>query len=542
MELYAKSTVDPRVRRYLDPASIVFTDGSIDSPERLLEPGSGQATIWARPGAWLQPGAALLLDFGLELHGGVQIISCGSKDNKVRKIRLRFGESVAEAMGETNNDHAMHDSVLDVPPMGTLEFGNTGFRYVRIDAIDYVGLQFVRAVALYRELEYKGSFECDDERLNKIWKTGAYTVHLCLQDYVWDGVKRDRLVWIGDLFPEAMVAAAVFGQAEVVQKSLDLSRDETALPKYMNGIASYSLWWIINHDAWYALHGDLDYLKEQREYLLGLLKHCRTLIDEKGSERIPHWRFLDWSTNGQEEALHGGLQALMAMAFDAGARLCAALREKDMAKDCKAAAGLLRSYRAPGTSSKQSCALQVLAGMLDPYEANSSCLSVSPSSGISTFFGYVLLQARAKAGDYQGCLDLIREYWGGMLDMGATTFWEHFEMEWMKGAERIDELPKPGGRNIHRDCGAYCFQGLRHSLCHGWAGGPTAWLSEHVLGFKPLKPGGKSLAVEPHLAGLKWARGSFPTPYGVARVEHRVGKGGKLKSDVEAPRGVKIVS
>ncbi len=540
--MYSNATVDPRVRRYLDPASIVWSEGALERTEVLLQPGSGQATVWARPGALIPAGGAILLDFGVELHGGVQIVSRCSKDNKVLKIRLRFGESVAEAMGVTNNDHAMHDSVLDIPPMGTVEFGNTGFRYVRIDAIDGVEIQFVRAVALYRDLEYRGSFECDDERLNKIWSVGAYTVHLCLQDYVWDGIKRDRLVWIGDLFPEAMVAAAVFGKTDVVERSLDLSRDETPLPKYMNGIASYSLWWVINHDAWYMLHGDLKYLKAQRGYLLGLLRHFQTLIDESGSERIPHWRFLDWSTNGQEPALHEGLQALMAMSFDAGARLCSALKEGAMAKSCVKSAELLRS-RQPGPSrSKQSCALQVLAGMLDPSEANSGCLSVEPSKGISTFFGYVLLEARAKAGDYRGCLDLIREYWGGMLDMGATTFWEHFEMEWMQGSERIDQLPKPGARNIHRDCGAYCFQGLRHSLCHGWAGGPTAWLSEHVLGVKPLKPGFKAVSVEPRLAGLAWAKGSVPTPYGEISVDCRKGKGGKLVTDVKAPREVKIVS
>ena len=53
-----------------------------------------------------------------------------------------------------------------------------------------------------RDLQYLGSFECSDERLNTIWQTGAYTVHLNMQDYLWDGIKRDRLVWIGDMHPE----------------------------------------------------------------------------------------------------------------------------------------------------------------------------------------------------------------------------------------------------------------------------------------------------------------------------------------------------
>lgn len=28
----------------------------------------------------------------------------------------------------------------------------------------------------------------------------------------------------------------------------------------------------------------------------------------------------------------------------------------------------------------------------------------------------------AAAGNYQGALDVIREYWGAMIDLGATSF------------------------------------------------------------------------------------------------------------------------
>jgi hypothetical protein len=57
--------------------------------------------------------------------------------------------------------------------------------------------------------------------------TGAYTVHLNMQDYLWDGIKRDRLVWVGDMHPETSTIAAVFGNNKVVPKSLDLVRDIT---------------------------------------------------------------------------------------------------------------------------------------------------------------------------------------------------------------------------------------------------------------------------------------------------------------------------
>lgn len=88
----------------------------------------------------------------------------------------------------------------------------------------------ISAILNYREIPYLGSFTCNDERLNKIWVTGAYTVHLNMQDCLWYGVKRDRLVWIGDMHPEVMTINAVFGYNNVVPKSLDLIRNLTPLP------------------------------------------------------------------------------------------------------------------------------------------------------------------------------------------------------------------------------------------------------------------------------------------------------------------------
>ena len=41
-----------------------------------------------------------------------------------------------------------------------------------------------------------------------------------MQEYIWDGIKRDRLVWIGDLHPEVMTVNTVFGYNEVIPKSL----------------------------------------------------------------------------------------------------------------------------------------------------------------------------------------------------------------------------------------------------------------------------------------------------------------------------------
>lgn len=533
---------DPRVRDFVLPVRVLWTsDAGVSGADALLEHDEGVCTLLRVEGAE-PPGA--LLDFGVELHGGVRFDVPSSSSGKPVRVRVRFGESASEAMGEPNNDHTIHDFTMLLPWMGHQEIGNTGFRFVRLDLLEEgveVSLRQVLAVLLHRPLAREGSFECSDERLNRIWDTGAYTVLLCMQDHLWDGIKRDRLVWIGDMHPETRVVSAVFGSVDVVPNSLDYVRDRTPLPGWMNGISSYSLWWIICHHDWYRHHGDRDYLMEQGEYLSGLLRHVCDRVDSDGCERLDGMRFLEWPTARDATAIDAGLQALVVMALQAGADLADTVGDPDVAELARTKAELASAFRRPPTFSKQANALAALAGMADPNEVNRANLSLDPCRGISTFYGYYVLQARALAGDIEGCLALIRDYWGGMRDMGATTFWEHFEMDWMPEATRIDELPQEGRPDIHADFGDHCFVGLRHSLCHGWAAGPTAWLSEHVLGVTPAEPGFRCLRVNPQLGDLEWASGAVPTPFGPVMVEHRRAADGSVESEIELPEGIEVV-
>ncbi len=554
-DLAARTEADPRVRRYVWPCRIVWHSegGTVENARALLTRRTGQVTLDASNPCVLHgktEKGGVLLDFGVELHGGVQIIVWHTKDNKPVRLRVRFGESVSEAMAEfggeknTTNDHAIRDQSILVPWLGTAEVGNTGFRFVRIDVEDadsFVQLKAVRAVFIFRDLEYKGSFRCSDERLNHIWRTGAYTVHLNMQDYLWDGIKRDRLVWIGDMHPETMSLWAVFGANEIVPRSLDLIRDETPLPKWMNGISSYSMWWVLIHHSWYMHTGNKDYLRQQRPYLTGLLGLLARQVGPDNRETLPSWRFLDWPTAENPPAIHAGLHALLVMTLKAGAELCDVLGETETRNKCLDAIAKLKQHVPDPGDSKQAAALIALAGLEDADKLNREVMAVDGAHRMSTFYGYYVLQARALAGDYQGALDCIRQYWGAMLDLGATTFWEDFDLDWTANAARIDELVPEGKKDIHGDFGNYCYKGFRHSLCHGWASGPTAWLSEHVLGVQVLEPGCRVVKIEPHLADLEWAEGTFPTPMGTIKIRHDKRADGTIRSDIQAPAGVRIV-
>ena len=99
---------------------------------------------------------------------------------------------------------------------------------------------------------------------------------------------------------------------------------------------------------------------------------------------------------------------------------------------------------------------------------------------MSTFMSYYILKAVASF-DREAAVSMMKEYYGAMLDKGATTFWEDFDLAWVEGSGRIDEFPQNGEKDIHGDYGAYCYVGFRHSLCHGWSAGVIAFMKEENL-------------------------------------------------------------
>ena len=548
---------DPRVRRYLCPKRVVWTQGCVHDADHLLIPKTSQATLTTEADQVCVlenkggENAAVLLDFGIEFNGSARIITWqieGSGGNRA-DLSVRFGESAMEAMTplgvqNTTNDHAIRDMTLNIGFLSAIETNETGYRFLRIELLTpdaRLELKSIEGVFIYRDLPYIGSFSCSDPLLNRIFDTAAYTAHLNMQEYLWDGIKRDRLVWIGDMQTEVMTISSIFGYTDVVPKSLDLIRDETPIGTWMNTISSYSIWWLFLHYDWYQAFGNLEYLREQREYMMSLLRLLTTLIEDNGSEALTGFRFIDCPNQANEAATHCGLQGMMRMAMQKGEFLAELLEDSDTALLCHAAAEKLAKHIPDPAGSKQAGAFLVFAGLADAREMNEKLIAVNGAAGFSTFLGYYTLSAMAMAGDYQGALDAMRQYWGGMLKMGATTFWEDFNIDWMKNAAPIDALVPEGKIDIHGAYGAHCYVKFRHSLCHGWASGPVPYLMRNVLGIQILEAGCRKLAVRPHLADLDYARGTYPTPYGTVSVFASKQSNGTLHLEVDAPEGIEIV-
>ena len=548
---------DKRKRTYILPKKVVWQGTGVANGEYLVNARVPQIYPRVPENATLstQNGekGSILLDFGSELAGSLEILvsrGISDKENGVTML-VRFGESVSEAMTPLGNKHACNNhSTRDMTVLLTANsqqtFGDTGYRFVYLELLDedaYVDLAGVRAVLTYRDIPYLGSFSCDDPLLEQIYNVSAYTVHLNMQNMLWDGIKRDRLVWIGDVHPEMLAIRTVFGANEIIDDSLRFIANAYPLPSWPNRFTTYGFWYLKILWDWYYYTGNEKLVIELKEYWRSLLEQIFELIHVDEDELLKEEEFIagffvDWPTRDTKEA-KAGIHALLRLALIAGSNLCELVEDTIVQKQCSRYAELLKKDSLIHNDRKQIVALLNFADMTD----NETCKQVLPKDGgrgMSTFMSYYILAATAKNVSIECAQDLLKEYYGAMLDAGATTFWEDFDLDWVRENATIDRMLLPGEYDIHGDNGRFCYQGMRHSLCHGWSAGPTAFLAEYILGIQILEPGCKKIEIKPNLGHLTWAKGTYPTPYGVISVDiHR--DGDEIFTTVDAPTEITIV-
>lgn len=524
MSFYPNGIRDERVREYLPCTRIVWQE-NVSGSELLLGNREIQPVLEDTFGEFVRFGKAgsILLDFGMELHGGIRIIN----SSKSGRVRLRFGESVAEAMGEPDQDHAMHDEVLTLPRMGLLEYGNTGFRFVRIDALDEgMYIRNAVAVALFRDLPRRGMFRCSDELLNKIWDTAAYTLHLNMQEFMFDGIKRDRLVWCGDLYVEIAAALAVFGNQQTIAETLDFAVHHTPDLALLGGISSFSFWWMIAVDHYTFMTGDDSLLRKERDIVEKLMAIFVSQTGEDGREKAREMRFLDWYSFKDENLKHAGLQGLLFWALSAAER-CGAKLGLDISQVSDARKRVM-NHIPDCCGSPAAAAVQTLSGLADRRRM----LAEFQLDHTDMFSSYFVLKTQP----VPAMLSLLRRQWGGMLKLGATTFWEEFDMRKAAVSGRIDELPMPGKIDIHSSVGDHCYNGIRRSLCHGWGAGPAAILPERIFGLQFPEPGQKVLVVSPDPGDLEYAEAVIPLMDGEVKLFVD-----KTTCEIDAPAGIQII-
>ena len=478
-------------------------------------------------------GAYVLLDFGKEICGSARLI--------VRDIaylssnfRFTFGESVSEACSDigfknATNNHSPRDFIAFVSSMSDVCYASTGFRFLRLELLEDKPalMQNIFAVNRLPYIENELKITSSDDEINKIIDTAVYTLKLNMQNgYFWDGIKRDRLVWAGDMHHEVITSMIFFGKNRNVVNSLKFLRESTDRGAWINNIPTYSAWWLISLCDYCDMSDDSEFFNENRDYAEEILKHIDDSISDNGDitfdGKISLKYFVDWQTYETEDAYIG-----TAMIFIIAAQKFLKLCKSGI---CEKIIGKLKKYTSADSKTKQVRAFQILAGRRKIGDAE--FLEKDGAAGFSTFMSYYILTAYAMIGGKMS-LEMIKQYFGGMLSRGATSFWEDFDIAWLNGSGRIDEFTEDGKTDIHADFGKHCYTGLRHSLCHGWSSGVAAFMVESVFGLS-MKKDRKEITVMPADLPLEFDI-DLPTENGIISITNN-----KSGLTVKAPEGVKI--
>ena len=464
----------------------------------------------------------ILLDLGRESDGRLELVS---DSDSPAKVELQYGESREEAV---NEPYLGVDALL-IPPHSIAHGPKSAFRYALVRFLSGNSPQRFKAIrfeSIYYPVTYQGSFESSDPLLNRIWQVGAYTSHLSMQDEIWDAPKRDRFIYGGDLNVSGRVIDTVFADRLLMQRTMDhlIPRDGEDVHGYVNGIPGYSAFWVMDEADFYRHIGDRGYLQSIRRPLTGILDYMQTELEDRHLQINPlnTFAFVDWSPdmNGDTPEVRRATTLEFAKAFAEGAWLLSEAGDGAGAAKFGAEADRIRmSARQnlvdPGTGvfgpRWQTNAMAIFSGVANEKQTADiweKVLSRPRGFMISPYYNFYVITAMAASGHRREALDWIREYWGGMVKEGATSFWEGYDPDWPK-------------KNFHELLQSDNGQGYFVSLCHGWSSGPTAWLNEQILGIEPQGGGFSKVNIRPDLAGLAWARGTEPTPQGIIRIDLR---------------------
>lgn len=464
-------------------------NGSFAVPAGLLAAAGSPAQVLAPEAAG---GPWAILDFGREVVGFLRLHlrSAGHVH-----LRLRFGEALEECYTlPPRNDSLLRQMIteeLEVFP-GSHEWEcrrRQGFRYVRIEFLDCPQPCQVQGAAVRMSLypvSYEGFFACSDLLLNRIWETARYTLHLCMQEYYLDGIKRDRLLWVADARVEALANYYAFADLDLFrfcwQRLADSQYPDGALPATLGEGQSvlwdFTAWWLVALAEYHLHSGDTTLLATLRESVARAVAWLAAQADSVDgliaipAEVCPGWFYTLSGRTGKDFAFN----ELVLRAYRAANLVAKALGERAAAA----------RYEALGDR------VQASLSQLPPTAVPLETLAVAVE-------GLDSVERLFRAGRPDAALDFLREHFAPMLARGGSSF-----------REMIYYRPSPARLDARAHWERYDYG----SNCHGWSAWPLQVLLTGVVGVRPLQPGFTEFVVRPQLGSLREARGVVPTPAG----------------------------
>lgn len=463
-----------------------------------------------------------LIDFGKETFGFLRFHGLEGAG----RLRIYYGESEAEALSVAYCE-TLDDIQIGPDQAGELTLeGAKAFRYVYVVPDEGLRYQNVSMLYEYLPVEERGRFRCNDELINEIWDISSYTMQLTTREFFIDGIKRDRWIWSGDAYQSYLMNYYLYFDNASVERTLLAQRGKDPVTTHINTIMDYSFYWFMGIYDYYIFSGNADFVRRFYPRMVSLMDFVLERRNANGMmEGLPgDWVYVDWAPMSKEGEL-SFQQLLLARSLENMTEFARIAGDEEglaryaaQAKELKGRllslfwdekAGALAHHRVDGELrsdvTRYANMFAIFFDYLDEDKkqiVKEKVLLNDDVQAITTpYMRFYELEALCALGEQSYVLQEIRDYWGGMLDLGATSFWEKYDPE-DEGDEHYAMYGRPFGK----------------SLCHAWGASPIYLLGRYYVGVEPTSPGYETYSIQPRLGDLEWFEGEVPTPWGAVQL------------------------
>ncbi|AZN39635.1 alpha-L-rhamnosidase C-terminal domain-containing protein [Paenibacillus albus] len=509
-------------------------DGTLVKPEQqqlelfyhLRKQNEWKAMRELQRGMNLSGASSVTIDLQAEHNCRLAVVNNGAE-------RVKLLWNGAESLHELAHYDGCITEWLEIEPGQTQYTLPQGCRYIQLFVLGEVGQPFaleVKFQSVHVALRQAGTLSSDSEQLNEIFQVSAHTSRICHQIGLWDGIKRDRLNWTFDFYLAAKSCYFLWDDTKVIQRAVRELGVDTPSGHWMNSICEYTLWWLKTVCEYYVQTGDKTFVLEMKE---PLQRHIAWVGQntKPGVGLLPQDGVLvEWVPLTDEERAVA-LQAIYALTRADLLKLAVAMPELELAIDWPLQTLTSEHYL------KQPYALAVkVLGIASGYVSDDAAVAFLDSyqlaDPLTPLSAFQLAECYSRYGRHERAYEIIKTVWGGMLDNGATTFWESYTVR-----------PDSSKRDFHDALTTYTAYGsYRMSLCHAWSSTPVKWIGEVVLGIQPLSPGYSKVRIAPTpVGGIRSCKGTVNTPHGDLTVQWHYDEDGAFRYVVTAPPGVTVV-
>lgn len=478
----------------------------------------------------LAPLPQAIFDLGREYNARMRLVNEGESELTV----LWNG---AESLQELERYEGCITEWLRLAPGETRHTLPQGMRYVQLCLLGAEGTSApfaasVRFESAHVALEQIGRLATDATRLPLIYDVSAHTSRICHQIGLWDGIKRDRLNWMFDLYMAARSCYFLWDDTAVIKRALRELGEGTPHGKWMNGICEYTLWWLQAVAEYCFYTGDGDFALELSEPLRRHAGWVFENVDPATGRLTPEGSILiEWVPLTEAERM-SGLQAIYARTLGALERLASDVPGLGLGRLPAGPTCSEDEFMAPDNKLAIK-ALGILAGLVSEPRARAYLADVALADPLTPLSAYQLAECCSRYGYHERAAEIIEQVWGGMLDQGATTFWESYTL----ADADADYADFHDALTTYESYGSY-----RISLCHSWSSTPVKWIAETVLGVECLSPGFASVRFSPAaVGGIATCSGAVYTPRGPIVVSWRRCEDGALTGEITVPEGIDLV-